>query len=687
MNKLTILLLLFVFILGELSGQSINIAFPTDGHTFAVGKRPKVTFTSPSDAPEGAQFEYELRVCRIEEGQTKAQAIMDNDPYFLKNIGPLVSINQQPVELPYFTTDQLQSQFAYQVHAEIVKDGDTTYATSNIQSFYSPLRVLFIYVGNVLMTMDTGSTDINNYWGIGNLKALFEDNLDDVKRVEVEGLKLSYSYGYHYLEGGHIIVDTAIDYSISSWINPNLPDFRFTSDSFLLNANTTWIYNQGAKINVAEDFENIDDLDLLFEGRTGYIRFQGPFSPMRLGDTQNVAFSEANMIMSILPETSIFLNDLKYTLTYDLEFRHQMLKTTADTTSMVFKWTAESNGQSHNYLEVDDFMSDTLAFSEAMQADLILGHRGHKGAVIDLSDTISPYALPDDWNGIYFRDGMLRYRDRETQHKVLNILVHSNGIDATLSHGLEDSLVLASIPFSHSFHHVHYSLKNSTLADGSRLIGNVDAALIADSTRSMFISLENDKMSYPYVIRSEGDTIHFTPPYGQPTTRITDKTAMINWIGMGAGYTYEVDLSTDTFKTFVPGYKAKMLTDHTALLVGLESETDYQYRVRAYQGDEFVSQSSSDILLTFRTEPIILGQKESAQIYPNPASDRLNIKLNSPSNRTLVKLMDLSGKVYLNTELQTSNLNNIHLDVANYPSGIYFLKVGENGSSTKVFIE
>ncbi|RED94105.1 T9SS type A sorting domain-containing protein [Marinoscillum furvescens] len=686
MNKLIISLWTFTFILGELSAQTITIKHPPEAHTFAVGKRPNVIFTSPADAPSGSQFDYELKVCQIEEGQTKQEAISENDPFFFKSIDAVNVPNQQPVELPYFSTDQLQSQFAVQVTADIIKDGDTTFAYSNIQTFYSPLRVPFFYVGNVMVKMDTGSTDIDNYWGIGNIKYLFEDARRDSLRIEVDGLKLTHSYGYHYMDGGRITIDTAIEYSFTPRINQNLADFQFTTDSFLLYSNSSWIYNKGVTINAAKDFENISDINLSFKGRTKHLRFEGPFGSMTLEDTLTVPISDANMFLEFLPTTKINLYNLEYTLNYDLAFHHPMLKTTKDTSSMIFRWNAESKGQTHNYLDLDDFMSDTLVFSQAMNAHLILGHHGHRGAVIDLSDTISPYAMPKDWKGIYFRDAMLTYPEHETQHKVNNILVHPNGIDAVISHVLEDSLVMPSIPFNHSFHRVHYSLKNSTLDHVSRLIGNIDSELIADSTRVMFISLENDQMTYPFVIRSEGDTVHFTPPYGLPTTRITDKTAMINWIDMGAEFTYEVDISTDTFKTFVPDYQAKKLTDHTALLVGLDPDTDYQYRIRAYQDDELVSQSTSDILLAFRTKPLVLGQIERAHIYPNPARDRLFMTLESPLSQISLKLIDLSGKVYFNDMVKSSGSKKFSLDIADYPKGIYLLSIGE-GSPTKVFIE
>ena len=74
---------------------------------------------------------------------------------------------------------------------------------------------------------------------------------------------------------------------------------------------------------------------------------------------------------------------------------------------------------------------------------------------------------------------------------------------------------------------------------------------------------------------------------------------------------------------------------------------------------------------------------QQISIYPNPASDHVNIAITSylSSNHTVVEVTDALGKVVmkeaLNTELTTIRLNKL-------PEGIYFFKVITNNQAVKV---
>ncbi len=72
-------------------------------------------------------------------------------------------------------------------------------------------------------------------------------------------------------------------------------------------------------------------------------------------------------------------------------------------------------------------------------------------------------------------------------------------------------------------------------------------------------------------------------------------------------------------------------------------------------------------------------------IYPNPASEILNVQLEMLNEATTVSIINALGEVVL-TENTTSN--NSTLKINNLTSGVYFIKVeSKNGSSTKKFIK
>lgn len=79
----------------------------------------------------------------------------------------------------------------------------------------------------------------------------------------------------------------------------------------------------------------------------------------------------------------------------------------------------------------------------------------------------------------------------------------------------------------------------------------------------------------------------------------------------------------------------------------------------------------------------------SFDVYPNPASDGVEIKLTSNkignSKATIVNALGatvLEKDVYVN-----EGKNNIHFDVSDLPAGVYFARIGNsNGYSTRKFV-
>jgi hypothetical protein len=72
----------------------------------------------------------------------------------------------------------------------------------------------------------------------------------------------------------------------------------------------------------------------------------------------------------------------------------------------------------------------------------------------------------------------------------------------------------------------------------------------------------------------------------------------------------------------------------------------------------------------------------SLDIYPNPASDMLNVLFKSEKDETVdIRLVSLTGKVILE-EVIGSSAGNYHsvLDVKALPDGMYFLELESSSS-------
>lgn len=72
-------------------------------------------------------------------------------------------------------------------------------------------------------------------------------------------------------------------------------------------------------------------------------------------------------------------------------------------------------------------------------------------------------------------------------------------------------------------------------------------------------------------------------------------------------------------------------------------------------------------------------QLSDISIYPNPATDRINIKAGSELPGTLYSITDQSGREVLNGKLDGVNTS---LDISYLSKGFYFLKVGLKSENT-----
>lgn len=112
-------------------------------------------------------------------------------------------------------------------------------------------------------------------------------------------------------------------------------------------------------------------------------------------------------------------------------------------------------------------------------------------------------------------------------------------------------------------------------------------------------------------------------------------------------------------------------------LQNLDSELDLEYRM-VLLGDN--SPTVSKIVTQFN-----LIQDEDFVISPNPAEDKLNIKLLSSREDVKLEVFDVLGKLIYKgeiTQLESS------VNISNWKSGVYLVRVSNNKTTqTKRFIK
>lgn len=70
-------------------------------------------------------------------------------------------------------------------------------------------------------------------------------------------------------------------------------------------------------------------------------------------------------------------------------------------------------------------------------------------------------------------------------------------------------------------------------------------------------------------------------PMATAATNLSQSGFTANWNAVTEATGYQLDVSTDTFKTFITGYVSKNITGTSESVTGLTSNTTYKYRVRA----------------------------------------------------------------------------------------------------------
>ncbi len=85
----------------------------------------------------------------------------------------------------------------------------------------------------------------------------------------------------------------------------------------------------------------------------------------------------------------------------------------------------------------------------------------------------------------------------------------------------------------------------------------------------------------------------------------------------------------------------------------------------------------------------LVSDKNTITVYPNPASDYVNIRLNKPHGPLSIQLFDFLGHSVLSEKVKKGNMNEVQLEINHLPTGQYVLviKEGKKYSTQKIIID
>ena len=120
-------------------------------------------------------------------------------------------------------------------------------------------------------------------------------------------------------------------------------------------------------------------------------------------------------------------------------------------------------------------------------------------------------------------------------------------------------------------------------------------------------------------------------------------------------------------------------------ITGLTGSTTYEIQVQANCGDGNASDWSASFFVTTKNVGINSWLENSVNLYPNPAKEYVDIRINGDVNVTSMEVYDVYGKL-----LNAMNVveNPTRINVSNLANGMYFVRVNtEAGAVTKTFVK
>lgn len=166
----------------------------------------------------------------------------------------------------------------------------------------------------------------------------------------------------------------------------------------------------------------------------------------------------------------------------------------------------------------------------------------------------------------------------------------------------------------------------------------------------------------------------------RPTLKWTKQTGIVK-------YQLQVDVTQD-FSSSVLFTDVKLSDTLSSFLLtkNLKYFTVYYWRMRAFSDSQVPDTSGWSSVYSFKTLPTGIEENSgiSSSIYPNPASGKVNVKIDADQPMAVqVSVINLLGTTFSNEEFElTSGINHHEINISNLSKGIYIIRLNYGGSVT-----
>jgi hypothetical protein len=163
------------------------------------------------------------------------------------------------------------------------------------------------------------------------------------------------------------------------------------------------------------------------------------------------------------------------------------------------------------------------------------------------------------------------------------------------------------------------------------------------------------------------DFENLTPPTVLKASTIRDSYLTLNW------YISECDTYIKEYIIYLNGEAYDTVNTNFKIIEGLARGTEYEIKVLAVDINENKSDFSEAITITTTGNLGIEDYQASGiNIFPNPASDFINLELPVNTGNVNVRILNISGKVLFNNQYITESIT---IDTGFLSKGIYIVNV------------
>jgi hypothetical protein len=168
-------------------------------------------------------------------------------------------------------------------------------------------------------------------------------------------------------------------------------------------------------------------------------------------------------------------------------------------------------------------------------------------------------------------------------------------------------------------------------------------------------------------------------PTGVTTSGVTHESITVSWNAASGVNSWNIQ-----YRPVGGTLSSATSNTNSYTITGLQPETTYEIQVQANCGDGNLSEWSSTTSAT-TTVGIDSWLDNSVSLYPNPAKEYVDIRVDGDLNVTMMEVYDVYGKL-----INTVNVidNPTRINVSTLADGMYFVRVTtEKGAVTKTFVK